>query len=96
MSGEIPAWLGSLSNLTLLSFGKNKLSGEIPAELGSLSNLTLLSFGKNKLSGEIPAELGSLHLRYLDVSQNDLSGCVPNSLEVWLHSSSKLGGLPFC
>ena len=38
MSGEIPAELGSLSNLTELYLG-NDLSGEIPAELGSLSNL---------------------------------------------------------
>ena len=41
MSGEIPAELGSLSNLERLSLGNNDLSGEIPAELGSLSNLAL-------------------------------------------------------
>ena len=39
MSGEIPAELGSLSNLTELYLRDNDLSGEIPAELGSLSNL---------------------------------------------------------
>ena len=32
--------------------------------------------------GEIPAELGSLsNLAKLDISYNDLSGCVPSSLE---------------
>ena len=40
MSGEIPAELGSLSNLQRLYLNDNGLSGEIPAELGSLSNLT--------------------------------------------------------
>ena len=41
MSGEIPAELGSLSNLRRLwNLHDNALSGEIPAELGSLSNLT--------------------------------------------------------
>ena len=39
LSGEIPAELGSLSNLEWLFLADNKLSGEIPAELGSLSNL---------------------------------------------------------
>ena len=42
LSGEIPAELGSLSNLTWLYLNDNDLSGEIPAELGSLSNLTTL------------------------------------------------------
>ena len=39
MTGEIPAELGSLSNLELLSLSANQLTGEIPAELGSLANL---------------------------------------------------------
>ena len=40
LSGEIPAELGSLSNLESLNLSNNDLSGEIPAELASLSNLT--------------------------------------------------------
>ena len=60
LRGEIPAELGSLSNLTELNLGDNNLSGEIPAELGSLSNLSKLRLENNELSGEIPAELGSL------------------------------------
>ena len=42
LSGEIPAELGSLSNLISLILDNNALSGEIPAELGSLSNLISL------------------------------------------------------
>ena len=38
--GEIPAELGSLSNLTELWLNGNALSGEIPPELGNLANLT--------------------------------------------------------
>ena len=60
LSGEIPAELSSLSNLTVLHLENNDLSGEIPAELGSLSNLTVLHLENNDLSGEIPAELSSL------------------------------------
>ena len=51
LSGEIPAELGSLSNLTELILGSNELSGEIPAELGSLSNLRVLVLSSNDLSG---------------------------------------------
>ena len=98
LSGEIPAWLGSLSNLSDLILGGNDLSGEIPAELGSLSNLESLSLQENALSGEIPPELGNLsNLTYLYLSDNELSGCVPSSLEDQLDFGySDLGGLPFC
>ena len=81
LSGEIPAELGSLSNLRWLWLTGNELSGEIPPELGSLSNLTWLTLGRNELSGEIPAELGSLsNLRTLGLSYNDLSGEIPAEL----------------
>ena len=57
LSGEIPAGLGSLSNLTELDLHSNELSGEIPAELGSLSNLESLRLGGNSLSGCVPSSL---------------------------------------
>ena len=38
LSGEIPAELGSLTNLQWLHLTLNQLSGEIPTELGSLTN----------------------------------------------------------
>ena len=39
---QIPAELGSLSNLTELRLSENQLGGEIPSELGNLSNLTVM------------------------------------------------------
>ena len=97
LSGEIPAELGNLSNLWSLALNGNQLSGEIPPELGSLSNLSWLMLNGNDLSGEIPPELGSLsNLEHLGLSSfNDLSGCVPGSLEDQL-IVFVLGGLPFC
>ena len=51
---------------------------------------------ENQLSGEIPAELGSLsNQTWLILSGNQLSGCVPSSLED-RSASSDLGDLPFC
>ena len=97
LSGEIPPELGSLSNLSWLMLNGNGLSGEIPAELGSLSNLNVLRLDNNHLSGEIPAELGNLsNLEHLGLSSfNDLSGCVPSSLEDQLRVFV-LDGLSFC
>ena len=57
LSGEIPAELGSLSNLTRLELGNNELSGEIPAELGSLSKLVSLGLSNNELSRCVPSSL---------------------------------------
>ena len=80
LSGQIPAALGNLSNLQILSFSRNALSGEIPRELGNLSNLRILSLSANELSGKIPRELGNLsNLERLDLLGNGLSGEIPRS-----------------
>ena len=52
----------------------------------------------NQLSGEIPPELGNIaFLLALDLSGNQLSGCVPSSLPGQLYMDySDLGGLPSC
>ena len=102
LSGEIPAELGSLSNLRELTLRESYLSGEIPAELGSLSNLTALNLRLNELSGEIPAELGSLaNLGRLSLSYNDLSGEIPQELgglsnlsTLGLHNNALSGCVP--
>ena len=59
LSGEIPAELGSLSNLGGLYLHDNSLSGEIPAELGSLSNLRGLYLARSGLSGCVPSSLAA-------------------------------------
>ena len=56
------------------------------------------------MSGEIPPELGNLaKLETLNLGDNQLSGCVPQSLEsddegrqLLEQPTSDLGGLPFC
>ena len=81
LTGEIPAGLGSLSNLEELWLSENQLTGEIPAELGNLPNLVELVLWDNELSGAIPAELGRLsNLELLSISQNRLTGGIPPEL----------------
>ena len=66
--GEIPAELGSLSNLTELWLNGNALSGEIPPELGNLANLTLQILYGNDFSLCVPSSLED------QVSYSDLGG----------------------
>ena len=99
LTGELPAELGSLSNVQRLELGNNKLTGEIPTELGSLSNVQRLELGNNKLTGEIPTELGNLgNLEILLLGSNQLTGEIPmelgdlSSLETLVISFNQLTG----
>ena len=102
LTGEIPAELGSLTNLELLHLPNNQLTGEIPAELGNLTNLTHLLLDRNQLTGEIPAELGSLtNLKWLYLDRNQLTGEIPAELGsltnlegLWLASNQLTGAIP--
>ena len=67
LSGEIPAELGSLSELGALLLQDNQLSGLIPAELGGLIRLERLFLSGNLLTGCIPDGLRG-------VRENDLDG----------------------
>ena len=81
LTGKIPAELGNLSNLQLLSLRGNQLTGKIPAELGNLSDLQWLNLYANQLTGEIPTELGNLSkLRELYLPSNQLTGEIPTEL----------------
>ena len=93
MTGEIPAELGSLTNLKWLDLPHNQLTGGIPAELGSLTNLEWLDLYKNQLTGEIPAELGSLEGLWL---ANQLTGCIPNGLRGIETNDLAQLGLDYC
>ena len=78
LSGQIPAEIGKLTNLSWLRLDDNSLSGQIPAEIFTLTNLEILSLNKNRLSGTIPAEIGKLtNLRELHLSDISLSGRIP-------------------
>ncbi len=98
LNGEIPAELGSLSNLQLLSLWGNQLSGEIPAELGNLSNLQLLTLIDNPgLSGSLPGSFTGLSaLIWLYLWDTEL--CAPRDYEfqVWLLGVPSTGGVINC
>ena len=98
LNGEIPPELARLTNLQLLNLKENHLSGVIPPELGALLKLKTLDLNANQFSGEIPAELGELpYLEVLLIAGNDeLAGCIPDSLRDVRDNDLSYLELPFC
>ncbi|XP_048420834.1 receptor kinase-like protein Xa21 [Pyrus x bretschneideri] len=77
--GNIPAGMGNLVNLQLLSFGKNNFSGYIPSDIGKLTRLNQLDFESNRLSGSVPTSLQNLTmLSLLELQGNNLQGNIPS------------------
>ncbi|GJN19554.1 hypothetical protein PR202_gb06842 [Eleusine coracana subsp. coracana] len=72
MSGELPQWMGDMSELTYLDLSSNKLAGGIPPTIGRLSNLTSLFLLKNNLNGSLTEEhfADMVSLEWIDLSQN--------------------------
>ena len=97
LTGEIPAALGSLTELEYLSLAHNQLTGQIPRELARLTELQALRLQDNLLTGQIPSELAGLsNLVELKLSQNRLTGCVPEGLLGVADNDLDQLGLPTC
>ncbi|XP_020237221.1 probably inactive leucine-rich repeat receptor-like protein kinase IMK2 [Cajanus cajan] len=89
-TGNVPASLGSLRELSEVSLSHNRFSGAIPNEIGTLSRLKTLDISNNALNGSLPATLSNLSsLTYLNAENNLLDNQVPESLGT-LHNLSVL------
>ncbi|KAH6812859.1 polygalacturonase inhibiting protein 1 [Perilla frutescens var. frutescens] len=76
----IPAAVGDLTHLQILSLHKINVTGEIPRAISKLSDLTLLDLQWNLLTGPVPAFLGHLkNLTNVILSFNSLTGSIPAS-----------------
>ncbi|XP_031103031.1 probable leucine-rich repeat receptor-like protein kinase At5g49770 isoform X1 [Ipomoea triloba] len=85
--GPIPDSIGSLQQLVFISLTSNSFNGPIPRSIGNLSKLSWLDLSDNKLSGDIPVSNGSrpgldnlTNTRHFHLSQNQLSGRIPEKL----------------
>ncbi|KAG5604248.1 hypothetical protein H5410_025740 [Solanum commersonii] len=79
LSGRIPAWIGSFSQLYSLNLSKNKFVSEIPSTVTNLDILGVLDLHSNKLEGsvnavfQIKSRFAEGSLTYLDLSDNNFS-----------------------
>ncbi|PON42470.1 Serine/threonine protein kinase [Trema orientale] len=81
VSGNIPATLENLVNLTALGLDYNLFTGVIPSSLGKLPNLQLLALNWNALSGKIPSSIGNLTKIFgLTLPGNKLEGSIPSDI----------------
>ncbi|XP_004237180.3 inactive leucine-rich repeat receptor-like serine/threonine-protein kinase At1g60630 [Solanum lycopersicum] len=95
-SGEFPATITLLHRIKVVVLAGNKLSGDIPPSLTNLSRLYVLYLEDNHFTGKIPP-LNQLSLRFFNVSNNQLSGEIPNTLALSrFNESSFTGNVKLC
>ncbi|KAL4561046.1 hypothetical protein LXL04_033208 [Taraxacum kok-saghyz] len=76
LSGKIGRGLEKLQNLQVLSLARNNLTGNLNPHL---NNLQALNISGNFFSGSIPPSLiNSGRIKFLDLSENYLSGPIPS------------------
>jgi Leucine-rich repeat (LRR) protein len=97
LSGSIPSNFFNSSLIANLDISNNHLIGKIPSQM-NCSNLLELSLSNNHFEGSIPSAITTLESNiYLDLSQNNLTGCIPsfgNSSITFIHfSDNKLSCL---
>lgn len=81
LTGSLPAEIGDLSALKVLSLSANALTGPLPGEVGQLSSLLDLDLNDNNLTSPLPSELFGLSgLKHLLLGGNSLSGPIPAAL----------------
>ncbi|KAH9571927.1 hypothetical protein CY35_02G119400 [Sphagnum magellanicum] len=77
LTGNLPSEIGSLTNLTVLDLHDNNFTGVIP-NLAQLANLTVLFLNGNAFCGSIERVFQGLNTPIeLDLSSNQLTGCIP-------------------
>ncbi|MBC2899671.1 hypothetical protein CFC21_112494 [Triticum aestivum] len=85
--GQIPDTVGNLVQLSMLELDHNNFSGRIPASIARCTQLTILNLAHNSLDGRIPSKIltiSTLSIE-LDLSNNNLSGGMPDEVGSLLH-----------
>ncbi|KAI4318173.1 hypothetical protein L6164_025976 [Bauhinia variegata] len=92
-SGVFPATISVLHRMKVIVLSGNRISGEIPPSLMNLRRLYVLYLEDNLLTGPIPP-FNQTGLRYLNVSNNQLSGEIPVTAALVHFNTSSFSGNP--
>eukprot|EP00250_Pteridium_aquilinum_P005699 c15753_g1_i1 orf=70-3639(-) len=79
LEGKIPDDMGYLTALQMLSLAHNQLVGPIPLSFSHLRSIGVLDLSYNKLEGGVTPLANCSFLVQIDVSNNNLSGIIPNT-----------------
>lgn len=80
ISGNLPADIGNLVNLSTFEAYNNLLTGCLPSSIGKLTSLHRLSLQGNRFNGQIPDSLSNLLvLNQLYLQSNMFDGIIPAS-----------------
>jgi hypothetical protein len=77
LSGELPAWLGKLPSLAVLSLRNNSLQGTLPESVRDMGSLRSLTLACNNLSGAVPDMSALTNLQVVDLANNSLGPAFP-------------------
>ncbi|KAJ7968754.1 Leucine-rich receptor-like protein kinase family protein [Quillaja saponaria] len=90
-SGQLPTCFGNLKSLRELSLSSNRLNSTLPSTLWGLEDILYLDLSSNNLTGSLPLSIGNLkvvtelYLSDNQLSENNLSGVIPKSLEALVY-----------
>ncbi|XP_027357255.1 receptor-like protein EIX2 [Abrus precatorius] len=72
-------WSSIMPRLEFLNLSNNQINGSLPGNMGHIMpNLHTLILKSNQISGSIPVSLCQVMIGYLELSNNNLSGEIPN------------------
>ncbi|KAE8670512.1 putative LRR receptor-like serine/threonine-protein kinase [Hibiscus syriacus] len=86
LNGYFPNQFGSLIGLEVLNLAGNNIAGSLPTSLADMNSLSSLDISQNNFTGSLPNKVPN-GLQSFNVSYNDLSGVVPESLRKFPTSS---------
>jgi Leucine-rich repeat (LRR) protein len=101
LNGPLPVEIWSMPSLAALRVAGNSLSYSLPTEIGNFKSLQYLGLANCNLFGDIPSEIWKLSLIELDLSDNHMSGTLPEEIaaitglrDLRLESNSLTASLP--
>lgn len=77
--GPLPSEFSVWKHLSVLDLSSNAFNGSIPLSISNLTHLEALNLANNSFSGNIP-DVDIPSLKQLDLSKNNLTGVIPQSL----------------